>query len=70
MKSPTMVVRRQSLGARAYQLTDRLHDGRTALVGADGIAITLSASFFITPMHCLVDRKGSGGFDDVLALAD
>ncbi len=42
MKSPTMLVRRQRLGARAYQLTDRLHDGRTARVGAEGIASTVS----------------------------
>lgn len=43
MKSPIMLVRRHRLGARAYQLTDRLHDGRTARVSADGIASTVSA---------------------------
>ena len=43
MKSPTMLVRRQRLGARGYQLTDRLHDGAGAGGELDGIAITLSA---------------------------
>jgi hypothetical protein len=43
MKSPTMLVRRHRVGARAYQLTDRLHDGRTVRVGGEDIAVTLSA---------------------------
>ena len=43
MKSTTMLARRQRLGTMAYQLTDRLHDGRTARVGAEGIPRTVSA---------------------------
>ena len=43
MKTPIMLVRRQRVGTRAYQLTDRLHDGRTARAGAEGIASTVSA---------------------------
>lgn len=43
MRSPTLLARRKSSGTRAYQLTDRLHDGRTARVGAEGIARTVSA---------------------------
>lgn len=43
MRSLTLLARRQGLGATAYQLTDRLHDGRTARVAAEGIASTVSA---------------------------
>lgn len=34
---------RASAGATTYQLTDRLHDGRTARVSGDEIAATVSA---------------------------
>jgi hypothetical protein len=43
MRSPTLLMRRQRMDAWAYEVTDRLHDGRTARVAADGIASTVSA---------------------------
>lgn len=36
-------VRRGDMTARTYQLTDRLHGGRTVQVSADGIAAAVSA---------------------------
>jgi hypothetical protein len=43
MRSLTSPVRRRQLTATTYQLTDRLHHGRTVHVSADGIAYTASA---------------------------
>ena len=42
MRSRTFQARQQGLGASTYQLTDRLHHGRTARVTAEGIASTVS----------------------------
>ena len=43
MRSLTQLARRTDRGATAYQLTDRLHEGRTAQVSAEGIVNTVSA---------------------------
>jgi hypothetical protein len=43
MRSLISLVQRRQLTATAYQLTDRLHEGRTVHVSADGIACTVSA---------------------------
>jgi hypothetical protein len=43
MKSLTFLTRRNSETMTAYQLTDRLHDRRTAYVSADGIVSTVSS---------------------------
>jgi hypothetical protein len=43
MKSLTYLARRTDRGATAYQLTDRLREGRTAQVSAEGIVSTVSA---------------------------
>jgi hypothetical protein len=43
MRSLTYLARRTNQGAKAYQLTDHLHDGRTAQVSAEGIVSTVSA---------------------------
>lgn len=37
MRSPTFLVWQQGVDTTAYELTDRLHDGRTARVTAEGI---------------------------------
>ncbi|MFY9917359.1 MAG: hypothetical protein WAL26_03045 [Mycobacterium sp.] len=42
MRSLTFLARQQGLGASTYQLTDRLHQGRTARVPAEAIASTIS----------------------------
>lgn len=42
MRSLTFLARQHGLGASTYQLTDRLHQGRTARVTAEGIASTVS----------------------------
>lgn len=42
MRSLTFLARQQGPGASTYQLTDRLHDGRTAQVTAECIASTVS----------------------------
>jgi len=43
MRSITYLTRRLSEPMTAYQLTDRLHDGRIAYVSADGIVSTVSS---------------------------
>ena len=43
MRSITYLTRRLSEPTTAYQLTDRLHDGRIAYVSADGIVSTVSS---------------------------
>ena len=43
MRSLAHLVRRGDMNARTYQLTDRLHAGRTVRVSADGIVTTVSA---------------------------
>lgn len=43
MRSLTFLAHQTKRGATAYQLTDRLHDGRTAQVPAEGIVSTVSA---------------------------
>ena len=43
MRSIAHMVRRGDMTARTYQLTDRLHAGRTVQVSADGIVTTVSA---------------------------
>lgn len=42
MRSRVRLTRNTSLPATMYQLTDRLHDGRTACVSAEGIIRTVS----------------------------
>lgn len=42
MRSITSPVRYGDLAARTYQLTDRLHEGRTVHVSADAIVCTVS----------------------------
>ena len=42
MRSRTVLARQQGPGASTFQLTDRLHDGRTARVTAECIASTVS----------------------------
>ena len=42
MRSRTYLGRRETRVATAYQLTDRLHEGRTAWVSAEGIVNTVS----------------------------
>lgn len=43
MRSLTFPTRRHSVPMTAYQLTDRLHDGRMVYVSAGGIVATVSA---------------------------
>ena len=43
MRSLTCLVRRTDPAAMTYQITDRLHEGRTVRVCADGIISTVSA---------------------------
>ncbi len=43
MRSLTYLTRRHGVPMTAYQLTDRLHDGRMAYVSADGIVSRVSA---------------------------
>lgn len=43
MRSLAHLVRRADMTARTYQLTDRLHAGRTVQVSADAIVTTVSA---------------------------
>ena len=42
MRSLTYLTRRRSVSTTAYQLTDRLHEGRTAYVSADEIVSAVS----------------------------
>ena len=42
MRSLTYLTRRRSVSTTAYQLTDRLHEGRTAYVCADEIVSAVS----------------------------
>ena len=42
MRSLTYLTRRRSMSMTAYQLTDRLHEGRTAYVSPDGIVSAVS----------------------------
>lgn len=42
MRSLTCLVRRDEIAATTYQLTDRLHAGRTVRVSADGIISAVS----------------------------
>lgn len=43
MRSLAHLVRRGDMTGRTYQLTDRLHAGRTVQVSADGIVTAVSA---------------------------
>jgi hypothetical protein len=43
MRSLTCLVRHEEIAATTYQLTDRLHAGRTVRVSADGIFSAVSA---------------------------
>jgi hypothetical protein len=43
MKALACLVRHRDTVASTFQLTDRLHEGRTVQVSADGIACTVSA---------------------------
>jgi len=43
MRSLTQMVQRRQLTETTHQLTDRLHEGRTVHVAADGIAYMVSA---------------------------
>jgi hypothetical protein len=42
MRSLTSLVQRRPVAATTYRLTDCLHDGRTACVSGEGIALTVS----------------------------
>ena len=42
MRSLIFLARQQGMGESTYQLTDRLHDGRTARVTAECIASTIA----------------------------
>jgi hypothetical protein len=73
MRSLSYLTRRRSVSTTAYQLTDRLHEGRTAYVSADEIVSAVSTwlaelsahSPFVEDLaHSIAERRlGGCAFD-------
>ena len=75
MRSLTSLVQRRQLTATTYELSDRLHEGRSVCVAADRIAVTVSTWLAELDVHSplaaeLAQTVRDGDWTAAQAIAD